>query len=687
MAATVQQEGMFLQRRQISFEERYRVVQRISRAIVIHRDIDRLFQIIVTELRSVIDSLVIGVMQYDATTASPEWSELDIEGQSRSLSLSLDGWETMTCRLAHELQQPMILEAESISLTTPALSKSFSQSGMLSACVLPLTTVRRRIGAILFANQHSNYFSQDIMSFLSIVAEQIALAIDNVFHSATSEITQGRFEHEAAKVKILLELNNAILGELEPTELIRAISPYLRACVQLDALALMLPDWKNNDLRLHTDFPDFEQPWSPERIANQVFRSGEPWIGAPQQLKGPLEPIANDLKSICVLPIVKENRVLGVLGFGSNCEAAFSEEAIEFLTHITGRVAIAVDHGLAHGRNSSPGNTNIRKQLAAEEDVRRNEHFEELIGNSSAIRKVLQLAGTVAPADTTVLICGETGTGKELVARAIHNLSSRKGGAFVRINCATLPAGLLESELFGHEKGAFTGALVQRIGRFELANHGTIFLDEIGELPLELQPKLLRVLQEKEFERLGGSRTLRTDARLIAATNCDLSAMVEQRKFRSDLLYRLNVFPIQIPPLRERQEDIPPLVIHFVQEFSRDLRKHVDSISDATMDALRRYTWPGNVRELQNLIERAVILSDGPILIISTSELRSNSPESSLNSEWSLEEVERQHILSVLEQTKWVFAGSKGAAARLGMKRSTLQFRLKKLGISRPSKR
>jgi formate hydrogenlyase transcriptional activator len=305
---------------------------------------------------------------------------------------------------------------------------------------------------------------------------------------------------------------------------------------------------------------------------------------------------------------------------------------------------------------------------------------------------VLAEVETVAPTDSTVLIYGETGTGKELIARAIHNLSSRESNAFVKLNCAAIPTGLLESEMFGHEKGAFTGAIAQRVGRFELANRGTVFLDEIGEIPLELQPKLLRVLQEREFERLGSTRTLRTDARLIAATNRDLTAMVEEQKFRSDLYYRLNVFPVRVPPLRERREDIPLLVRHFVQQFSRRMNRGVESIPSETMNALVRYDWPGNIRELQNVIERAVIVSTGPVLRAPLDDLRSRVPSAEASSGGSasedagkmrgvLEDAERKQILSALRQANWVVAGPKGAAALLGMKRSTLQAHMQRLGI------
>jgi formate hydrogenlyase transcriptional activator len=312
--------------------------------------------------------------------------------------------------------------------------------------------------------------------------------------------------------------------------------------------------------------------------------------------------------------------------------------------------------------------------------------FDEIVGKSEALKHILREIETVAPANSTVLIYGETGTGKELIARAVHSLSSRRSSAFVKLNCAAIPAGLLESELFGHEKGAFTGAIAQRIGRFEMAHKGTMFLDEIAEMPLELQPKLLRVLQEREFERLGSTRTLRTDTRLIAATNRPLKLMVEEQKFRSDLYYRLNVFPIRLPALRERTDDIPLLVGHFVREFSRRNDRMIDTIPSETMEALIRYPWPGNIRELQNVIERAVILSRGHVLTVSVAELNSELKMSTpAPRDRSLQDVlqkaERAQILQALEKTNWVVAGPNGAAVRLGMKRSTVQSRMLKLGI------
>jgi formate hydrogenlyase transcriptional activator len=340
------------------------------------------------------------------------------------------------------------------------------------------------------------------------------------------------------------------------------------------------------------------------------------------------------------------------------------------------------------------GTAQEKDNFAAEplfgDDVCGESVFDGIVGRSNAMRALLSEIKTVASTDSTVLIYGETGTGKELIARAIHELSPRRSKAFVKLNCAAIPTGLLESELFGHERGAFTGAIGQRIGRFEVANHGTAFLDEIGEIPLELQPKLLRVLQEREFERLGSTRTLRTDARLVAATNRNLTSMVEDQRFRSDLFYRLNVFPVCLPSLRERREDIPSLVVHFARQFAGRMKRNYEGISPETMKALCEYDWPGNVRELQNLIERAVILCPGPILRVPVRDLQRRAitvPQSENSGQYqTLEQAERAHIVQALKETKWVLGGSKGAALRLGINRSTLQFRMKKLGIVRPGR-
>ena len=436
----------------------------------------------------------------------------------------------------------------------------------------------------------------------------------------------------------------------------------------------------------------------------QVFQTGRALNLRYSDIMDDMVAKAEGIHSICHLPLAGRDRMLGILSLGRLEDIPFSKDDIEFLGQVANQVALAIENALAYGQIAELKDRLAQEKVYLEDEIRSELKFEEIIGQSAALRSVLSQIETVAPTDSTVLIYGDTGTGKELVARALHNLSSRGKNAFVKLNCAAIPTGLLESELFGHERGAFTGAISQRIGRFELAHNGTVFLDEIGEIPLELQPKLLRVLQEREFERLGGTKTIRSDARLIAATNRDLAAMVDEQKFRQDLFYRLNVFPIRVPPLRERTEDIPLLVRHFVQQFSRRMNKHIDSIPSETMKALVRYDWPGNIRELQNVIERAVILSPGPALRVSLADLKVRvepSPvrqlaaaplpaiEAGSNIQSVLDETERSQILRALEHSKGIVSGPDGAAARLGMKRSTLQFRMQKLGIrvSRTSSR
>jgi formate hydrogenlyase transcriptional activator len=395
--------------------------------------------------------------------------------------------------------------------------------------------------------------------------------------------------------------------------------------------------------------------------------------------------IAEGLHSGCIVPLVTANRTLGTLSLASLRPSAFTQEDIDLLMRVANQVAIAIENALAYREIAELKNQLAEEKLYLEEEIRTEYTFEEIVGESPALKGVLSQVETVASTDSNVLILGETGTGKEVIARAIHELSPRRERTFVKVNCAAIPTGLLESELFGHEKGAFTGAIAQKVGRFELAHRGTLFLDEVGDIPPELQPKLLRVLQEKEFERLGSTRTQRVDVRVVAATNRDLAQMVEDRLFRSDLYYRLNVFPIVVPPLRERREDIPLLVRYFAQKYARRMDRRIESLPAEEMEALTRYPWPGNVRELENLIERAVILSRGPTLHVPLPEDRLSS-EALAGSPVTLEAAEREHILRTLRETNWVIAGPHGAAARLGMKRTTLQSRMAKLGISRPGR-
>jgi formate hydrogenlyase transcriptional activator len=395
--------------------------------------------------------------------------------------------------------------------------------------------------------------------------------------------------------------------------------------------------------------------------------------------------LAAGLQSAVCFPLLRGDRALGTLNVASMRDAAFGPHDVELLTQIGNELAIAVENALAFRQIEELKDKLAEEKLYLEDEIRTAYDFEEIVGESQSLKRVLRDVETVAPTDSTVLILGESGTGKELIARAIHNLSGRRQRTFVKVNCAAIPTGLIESELFGHEKGAFTGAIGQKIGRFELADKGTLFLDEIGDIPLELQPKLLRVLQEREFERLGSTRTVKVDIRLVTATNRDLSQMIASREFREDLFYRLNVFPIPLPPLRERREDIPMLVRYFTQKYARRMNRRIETIPSEAMEALANWNWPGNVRELENLIERAVILTRGAVLHVPLAELRSGEAAAPAitGALTTLEQAEREHILRALREAKWVVGGPAGAAARLGLKRTTLQSRMLKLGIAR----
>jgi len=650
------------------------------------RDPDDLFCVLVHELKKVIP--FDGIAQFDEAANKVNWhfcepcSHPSVSPADMPREESLAWW-------VYEHQRPLVLSDVSQDTRFPLSSQCLSENGLRSVCALPLSTAHRRLGSLAIASRYRNAYLEDEVRFLSLVAGHIALAMDDTLNFRASQRAQERLE-------LLLDLTNRVVSNLNLRELLREISASIRRVMQCEGVGVALPDPEDGRLRIYAlDFPNndghiregFEPPAEEESTAATVFRTGEPLILNASELAR--DPVAakEGAKSVCHLPLISRGRVLGTLSLGSVREHAFSQDDVAFLSQVASQVAIAVDNALAYRQISELRDRLAQEKLYLEDEIRSELNFEEIVGKSEALRRVLKQVETVAPTDSTVLIYGETGTGKELIARALHNLSSRKSSAFVKLNCAAIPTGLLESELFGHEKGAFTGAIAQRIGRFELAHRGTVFLDEIAEIPLELQPKLLRVIQEREFERLGSPRTLQTDARLIAATNRDLPAMVDEQKFRSDLYYRLNVFPIRVPALRERPEDIPLLVRHFAQQFSRRIGKHIGSIPSEAMTALTGYHWPGNIRELQNVIERAVILSPGPVLQVPIEELRpaTAAPErvaaTSKSMRAVLDDTERQQILNALEQANWTVAGPNGAATRLGMKRSTLQSRMQKLGI------
>jgi formate hydrogenlyase transcriptional activator len=671
---------------------------RFARSLDAYRDPERLLCSLPAELSSVAGSNTTALIHVNGDYSS--WYAVDADGFTINLEPETPQWRAEIEAFVSGRPQPVVVTSLDREVRFPGVFRFFRAHGNQSLCLLPLNRTPRGLGAICFAKKHDDGFSEKEVSLLFFLADYVGLVIDDRLNIAHSETARSQLESEQTKLNLFLDLNNSVVSNLDLSEVLRSVSPNIRKTMRLEGVAVILPDATAEHLQLYAaDFPDEKSELLQDlskplegSLAGQVFRSGKPWIGDLEEWSqsgfGNTVHHGESSISICLLPLLRCRNVLGVLCLVRAQKNAFLREDVEFLSQIAGQVAIAIDNAFAYRRITELSDKLTQEKLYLEDEIRSELNFEEIIGNSAVLRQVLRQVEAVAPTSSTVLIQGETGSGKELIARAVHNLSRRRTHPFVKLNCAAIPTGLLESELFGHEKGAFTGAIAQRMGRFELASQGTIFLDEVSEIPLDLQPKLLRVLQEREFERLGNSRTLRTDARLIAATNRDLNAMVEEQSFRSDLFYRLNVFPIHVPPLRERKDDIPFLVRHFAQHFARNMSKGIDTISTETMNAMVSYPWPGNIRELQNVIERAVILSKGPELHVPLDGLKVKNAESSgqTNGATTLEEIERKHILSILEQTNWVFAGPNGAAARLGLKRPTLQFRMQKLGISRPRK-
>ncbi|MFP5209703.1 MAG: sigma 54-interacting transcriptional regulator [Acidobacteriota bacterium] len=529
-------------------------------------------------------------------------------------------------------------------------------------------------------------------------ANVVVTAIRNTAGEVTgyAKVTRDFTDRKRAEEAVLLQLSSALLANMDVRKLLDAISASLREILPHDCATLGLFDFRTGELMVQfleaaEDYArrgDLRLPRDASP-AGKAFRTREPLVL--EQMPGmnfAAESVQHltslGMKSACWVPLVYRGDAIGTLMVASRREAAFSQREAAMLTQAAGQVAMAVNHAMAFQQIAELRDRLSQEKQYLEEEINLDNRFEDIVGESAGLRQVLKQIETVAPTDATVLIQGETGTGKELLARAIHRLSPRSERTFVKLNCAAIPAGLLESELFGHEKGAFTGAIARKVGRLELAHEGTLFLDEIGELPLELQPKLLRALQEREIERIGGNRPIPVNVRLIAATNRDLASMVSEKQFRSDLYYRLKVFPIFSPPLRERAGDIPVLVRHFVDRHSRRMGKAIQSIPKETMEALTRWPWPGNIRELENFLERAVILTRGTTLYVPLAELETTAEKVATAIEGStLHAAEREHILRVLRECAGQIGGEDGAAARLGLKRTTLNSKLKKLGIGR----
>src|SRR5919108_4441653 len=668
----------------------YRTLLEVSESIAVHRDLQELFHELAQSLHHVVNFehmrlllhdpernvMRLHVLETPQTGELPTCCDLPVEE-------SPGGWVWKT-------QQPLVISEVEKEIRFPCVTKVMLELGVKSFCAVPLTTAQRRLGALGFGSLQAAAYDDVDLEFLQQVAKQVAVAVDNALNYQRVQCYQQALSRERDHLRLLLEVNNAVVSNLELRALFAAITPSLRKVIQHEYTSLALYEQDEDRLWLHAlDFPEGrgfiqESMLLPrdQTPSWRVIRSRQPIVLVGKDVAW--EPFeAEGLKSICMAPLITPSRILGTLNLASLRDGNFTQDDMELLRQVASQVAIALENALAYREIEELKNKLAKEKLYLEEEIRTEYNFEEIIGESTALKRILKQVETVAPTDSTVLILGETGTGKELIARAIHSLSGRRERTFVKMNCAAIPTGLLESELFGHERGAFTGAIAQKIGRFELAHQGTLFLDEVGDIPIEIQPKLLRALQEREFERLGSPRTKKVDVRLVAATNRDLEKMIESREFRSDLYYRLNVFPIRIPPLRERPEDIPLLVRYFVQKYARQMQKKIESIPAAAMSKLQAWDWPGNVRELENVIERAVILTAGSTLQVPVAELKSSVNVPAVSSAVTLQATEREHIIKVLRDTKGTLAGPMGAASRLGLKRTTLQSKMKKLGITR----
>jgi formate hydrogenlyase transcriptional activator len=687
----------------------------VAESIAQHRDLAALFHDLAERLHCVVDFDFLTLVLHDPDrnvmrlhiletrlpTPVKTGSESPVEGHP-------SGW-------VWQSQQTFVVTDTEEDHRFPDFLQRLREVGVRSLAMVPLTTAQHRLGAMGFGRLVPQLITDTELQFMRRVGSQVAVAVDNALNFQTSQAYQIQLARERDRLQVLLDVNNILVSTRELNELFRGIVTSLEKVIHHDYTSLALRDSASGLLKIHAlDFSSRPGLFNQEITvplettpSGICFTTGQPLLARGAEIDRFHNEIirtlrAEGVQTICCVPLITQGRTFGTLNLASRREDAFPHQDVELLQQVATQIAIAVENALAFKQIDKLKDKLAEEKLYLEEEIRSEFNFEEIIGDSPALKRALAQVELVAPAGTAVLITGDTGTGKELIARAIHNLSPRRERTFVKINCAAIPSGLLESELFGHERGAFTGALAQKIGRFELADRGTLFLDEVADLPLELQPKLLRVLQEQEFERLGSNHTQRVDVRIVAATNGDLAKLVAERAFRSDLYYRLNVFPIHIPALRERPEDVPLLVRYFVQKFSRRLNKAVSYVPAEAMEALAGYSWPGNIRELENFIERAVLLSPGKELRVTISELKpvavaadagtdSSSSSVSLTSSTSaaasiatLEHAERQHILRALRQTEWRIAGPKGAAAILGMKRTTLQARMRKLGIRRP---
>jgi formate hydrogenlyase transcriptional activator len=699
---------------------RYEAVLRLSEALSICREPEELTTTLSEQLKEFLEFFQFYIIVYIENSTDVEWAVLGSEKSLISAYADVPVQERPSWR-AYATQEAFHIADWNTDERVPArLKEGIAAQGLAIGPLVfvPLTTPHRHLGALGMSGFPGTVYSSDDISFLRLIGRVVAFAIDDNFNLRKAEAAQAELQQQNERLRLLLKLTNQITSNLKLREVLRAISANIREVAHCDAVHISVPDVVPGQFRVYAlDFPQGkgfvkeEMLITPVGGVKRALEHLEPTVRSTAD-RDEFPPeyhellVAEGVKRQCVIPLANRGRTIGALAIARTSDASFMPEEIQFLAEASGQIAIAIENSLAYHEINELKEKLAQEKRYLEEEIR-GENFDQIIGNSPALKRVLRLVETVAPSDSTVLLLGETGTGKELIARAIHGHSRRNGRIFVKVNCAAIPTGLLESELFGHEKGAFTGAIAQKIGRLELADGGTLFLDEVGDIPTDIQPKLLRALQEQEFERLGSTRTLKVNVRLIAATNRDLEKMVARREFRSDLYYRLNVFPIRIPPLRERKEDIPLLVGYFVQKFAKQMQKNIERIPKAVMNALTAWEWPGNIRELENFVERSVILTRVKSLEAPLAELRKlnvdqdkhEGPEgnqrdiSRIVEETikalsgksrvadSREKAQRDEIVRALTESKGRVGGPDGAAARMGINRTTLLARMRKLGI------